>query len=63
MSDVLIEKLRSAVGAANVLCEGDLGAWEQDWRKRARGCWWGSSPVRRERSLRWESAGPTFRRR
>lgn len=37
MSDGLIEKLRSAVGAAHVLSEGDLGAWEQDWRKRARG--------------------------
>ena len=33
----LIEQLRAAVGAANVLTEGDLTAWEQDWRKRARG--------------------------
>ena len=37
MSAVLIDKLRAVVGAANVLTEGDLGAWEQDWRKRARG--------------------------
>jgi FAD/FMN-containing dehydrogenase len=37
MTDALIDKLRSAVGDPNVLCEGDLGAWEQDWRKRARG--------------------------
>jgi FAD/FMN-containing dehydrogenase len=33
----LIEQLRAAVGAANVLTEGDLSAWEQDWRKRVRG--------------------------
>ncbi|MFC5499151.1 FAD-binding oxidoreductase [Caenimonas terrae] len=33
----LIETLRGAVGAANVLTEGDLSAWEQDWRKRERG--------------------------
>ena len=33
----LIEQLRAAVGDANVLTEGDLTAWEQDWRKRARG--------------------------
>ncbi len=33
----LIEQLRAAVGAANVLTEGDLGAWEQDWRQRFRG--------------------------
>jgi FAD/FMN-containing dehydrogenase len=31
------EQLRAIVGAAHVLTEGDLGAWEQDWRKRARG--------------------------
>ena len=37
MSNVLIDKLRAVVGAANVLTEGDLGAWEQDWRKRSRG--------------------------
>jgi FAD/FMN-containing dehydrogenase len=34
---VLLDRLRAIVGAANVLTEGDLGAWEQDWRKRARG--------------------------
>ncbi len=37
MSALFIDKLRAAVGAANVLTEGDLGAWEQDWRKRSRG--------------------------
>ena len=33
----LITSLRAAVGAANVLTEGDLSAWELDWRKRSRG--------------------------
>jgi hypothetical protein len=33
----LIDQLRAIVGAANVLTEGDLSAYEQDWRKRARG--------------------------
>ncbi|HEY0885928.1 MAG TPA: FAD-binding oxidoreductase, partial [Ramlibacter sp.] len=33
----LIETLRQAVGANHVLVDGDLTAWEQDWRKRARG--------------------------
>jgi FAD/FMN-containing dehydrogenase len=33
----LIDELRRIVGERNVLSEGDLGAWEQDWRKRARG--------------------------
>jgi FAD/FMN-containing dehydrogenase len=33
----LIQQLRSALGAANVLTEGDLSAWEMDWRKRSRG--------------------------
>ena len=33
----LIETLRQAVGARHVLLDGDLSAWEQDWRKRARG--------------------------
>jgi FAD/FMN-containing dehydrogenase len=36
MNDV-ISRLRGALGAANVLTEGDLSAWEQDWRKRSRG--------------------------
>jgi FAD/FMN-containing dehydrogenase len=35
--NALIGQLRSVVGAANVLADGDLGAWEQDWRKRVRG--------------------------
>jgi FAD/FMN-containing dehydrogenase len=33
----LINQLKAAVGAPNVLTEGDLSAWEQDWRKRSRG--------------------------
>jgi FAD/FMN-containing dehydrogenase len=33
----LIDRLRQIVGDSNVLVEGDLGAWEQDWRKRSRG--------------------------
>ncbi|WP_311221501.1 MULTISPECIES: FAD-binding oxidoreductase [unclassified Acidovorax] len=33
----LIDTLRQTVGAAHVLTEGDLTAWEQDWRRRARG--------------------------
>lgn len=33
----LIEQLRACVGAAHVRTEGDLSAWEQDWRKRVRG--------------------------
>jgi FAD/FMN-containing dehydrogenase len=33
----LIARLRQTVGDANVLVDGDLTAWEQDWRKRARG--------------------------
>ncbi len=33
----LIELLRPIVGPANVLTEGDLSAWETDWRKRERG--------------------------
>lgn len=35
--NALINALRTAVGAANVLVEGDLSAYEQDWRKRYRG--------------------------
>ncbi|CAG1017306.1 partial D-lactate dehydrogenase (cytochrome), partial [Burkholderiaceae bacterium] len=34
---VLLSALRAAVGAGNVLTEGDLSAWEVDWRKRYRG--------------------------
>ena len=33
----LIEQLRAIVGASHVLNEGDLTAYEQDWRKRSRG--------------------------
>ena len=33
----LLETLRAIVGADHVLSEGDLTAWELDWRKRSRG--------------------------
>jgi FAD/FMN-containing dehydrogenase len=33
----LLDALRGTVGAANVLSDGDLSAWEVDWRKRYRG--------------------------
>ena len=33
----LPDQLRSIVGAQHVLTEGDLTAWEEDWRKRMRG--------------------------
>ncbi|MGE4243612.1 FAD-binding oxidoreductase [Ramlibacter sp.] len=33
----LLGKLRGIVGAGNVLADGDLSAWEVDWRKRWRG--------------------------
>ena len=33
----VIDALRSAVGAAQVLTEGDLSAWERDWRRRWHG--------------------------
>jgi FAD/FMN-containing dehydrogenase len=33
----LLDELRAALGAANVLTDGDLSAWELDWRKRWRG--------------------------
>ncbi|MBS7776460.1 FAD-binding oxidoreductase [Acidovorax sp. CCYZU-2555] len=33
----LLDTLRQIVGAPNVLTEGDLSAWEQDWRRRSRG--------------------------
>ena len=35
----LLEALRAAVGAAHVLTDGDLSAWEQDWRRR----WFGKA--------------------
>ena len=33
----LLNTLKQAIGAAHVLTEGDLTAYEQDWRKRTRG--------------------------
>ena len=33
----LLDRLRGIVGEAYVLTEGDLSAWEQEWRKRERG--------------------------
>jgi FAD/FMN-containing dehydrogenase len=33
----LLETLAGIVGAGHVLYQGDLSAWEQDWRKRTRG--------------------------
>ncbi|NVO07431.1 MAG: hydroxyacid dehydrogenase, partial [Rhodoferax sp.] len=32
--ETFLQALRAIVGAAHVLTEGDLSAWEQDWRKR-----------------------------
>jgi len=37
MSAALLDALRNAVGAAHVLTEGDLSAWERDWRRRWHG--------------------------
>ena len=36
-NNLLFEQLRAVVGNGNVLTEGDLSAWEQEWRKRMRG--------------------------
>ena len=33
----LLDDLRAAVGTDQVLCDGDLSAWEIDWRRRYRG--------------------------
>ena len=33
----LLDTLRDAAGSANVMVDGDLSAWELDWRKRYRG--------------------------
>ena len=33
----LLEQLRSIVGVTHVRTDGDLSAWEQDWRKRSTG--------------------------
>ncbi|MFZ2386951.1 MAG: FAD-binding oxidoreductase [Polaromonas sp.] len=35
--DRLLETLRNITGPAHVLCDGDLSAYTQDWRKRAHG--------------------------
>ena len=35
--EMLLDQLRHIVGATQVLTEGDLSAWELDWRKRERG--------------------------
>ena len=37
MSAALLDALRGALGAAYVLTDGDLSAYELDWRKRWRG--------------------------
>ena len=37
MTTALIDQLRAILGAPHVLTDGDLSAYEQDWRKRARG--------------------------
>ena len=37
MKTGLLDQLRALVGNAQVLAEGDLSAWELDWRKRYRG--------------------------
>ena len=37
MTTALLDTLRRIVGAAHVLTEGDLAAYEQDWRKRSHG--------------------------
>ncbi|UZG43121.1 FAD-binding oxidoreductase [Caldimonas thermodepolymerans] len=37
MTAALLDALRAIVGAPQVLTDGDLSAWEVDWRKRYRG--------------------------
>jgi FAD/FMN-containing dehydrogenase len=37
VSAALLEALRAAVGERHLLADGDLSAWELDWRKRYRG--------------------------
>ncbi|MES2979722.1 MAG: FAD-binding oxidoreductase [Pseudomonadota bacterium] len=37
MTQAFIDSLRGICGTPNVLTEGDLEAWEMDWRKRERG--------------------------
>ncbi|MEN9619036.1 MAG: hypothetical protein RL406_1273, partial [Pseudomonadota bacterium] len=36
-SSDLLSQLRQLLGDAHVLTEGDLSAYEQDWRRRTRG--------------------------
>jgi FAD/FMN-containing dehydrogenase len=37
MNNAFLQNLRQICGDAHVLTDGDLQAWEMDWRKRARG--------------------------
>jgi FAD/FMN-containing dehydrogenase len=37
MTNQLLEALRHVVGATNVFTDGDLSAWERDWRQRSHG--------------------------
>ncbi len=37
MHDELVERFKNIVGPSNVLVDGDLSAYELDWRKRSRG--------------------------
>ena len=37
MYALLLDELRQIIGAAHVFTDGDLSAWEQDWRQRASG--------------------------
>ena len=37
MNTALLDHLRGALGAAHVLTDGDLSAWQNDWRKRWQG--------------------------
>ena len=37
MTAALVDELRTLLGPAQVLTEGDLSAWERDWRKRWHG--------------------------
>ena len=61
MNDALLQTLRAAVGAAQVLSEGDLSAWELDWRKRFRGR--ALAVVRPANTARGGGGGAGLRRR
>ena len=37
MNELIDPDCAQLVGDGNVLYDGDLSAWEQDWRKRSRG--------------------------